>query len=351
MFARAGRAEGPAMMILGVDTSCDETAVAIVEDGQRILASLVASQEALHAPFQGVVPEVASRAHLEALLPLLDRTLAEASITLEEVDAIAVTHAPGLVGALLVGLTAAKTLAWLLDRPLVAVNHVEAHLHAARLMEEPPPYPYLGLVASGGHTCLLWTEDPGRAELLGSTRDDAAGEAFDKAAAILELGYPGGPAIDRMARQGNARAFALPRTLLEADSLDFSFSGVKTAVLYAARGQNASRRSRLRPDVNVADLAASFQETMVDMLTEKLCRAVGKTRARFVALGGGVAANSRLRTRVADLGAREGFQVYLPPIALCMDNAAMIAGLGYHHFRQGRIAGLDLDADPTPIRR
>jgi len=187
------------MRILGIDTSCDETAVAVVEDGRRVLSSTVATQEALHARFGGVVPEVASRAHLERLLPVLDRALGEAGVDVGAVDAIAVTHAPGLIGALLVGLTAAKTLAWVHHKPLVAVNHVEAHLYAARLMDRPPDYPYLGLMVSGGHTCLLWTESPGHVELLGSTRDDAAGEAFDKAAAILELGYPGGPAVDRAA--------------------------------------------------------------------------------------------------------------------------------------------------------
>jgi len=339
------------MLLLGIDTSCDETAVAVVEDGRRVRSSVVATQEALHARFGGVVPEVASRAHLESLLPVLDRALAEAAVEVPEVDAIAVTHAPGLIGALLVGLTAAKTLAWIHRKPLVAVNHVEAHLYAARLMERPPDYPYLGLIVSGGHTCLLRTESPGQAALLGSTRDDAAGEAFDKAAAILDMGYPGGPAVDRSARNGCGTAVAFPRTMLEPDSLDFSFSGVKTALLYRAKGQNARRGSGLKPGVSVPDLAASFQEAVVDVLVEKIGRAVARTRARSVALGGGVAANSRLRARVAELGRERGFEVFIPPVELCLDNAAMIAGLGYHRLLQGRTVALDLDADPTPIRR
>jgi N6-L-threonylcarbamoyladenine synthase len=339
------------MRLIGLDTSCDETAAAVVEDGRRILSSAVASQDSLHARYGGVVPEVASRAHLESMLGVLERALEAAGVSIEELDAIAVTNAPGLIGALLVGLTAAKTLAWLAGRPLVAVNHVEAHLYAGRLMDPAPEYPYLGLIVSGGHTCLLWAEGPARIELLGSTLDDAAGEAFDKAAAILGLGYPGGPAVDRTARQGDPAAVRLPRTLLAPESLDFSFSGIKTALLYEAKGQNATRRSELRPGVNVADLAASFQEAVVDVLVEKLRRAAARTRTRAVVLGGGVAANSRLRLEVARLGGEAGFEVFVPPVNLCLDNAAMVAGLGYHHLRDGRIAALDLDADPTPIRR
>jgi len=337
--------------ILGIDTSCDETAASVVEDGRRILSSIVASQVDLHCRFGGVVPEMASRAHLEMWLPVVDRALKEASMDLADVDGVAVTYAPGLVGALLVGLTGAKTLAWLMNRPLTAVNHVEAHLYAARLMQDAPDYPYLGLIASGGHTCLLWTEAPGRIDLLGSTRDDAAGEAFDKAAAILDLGYPGGPAVDRAAAAGDPAAVPLPRSLLEADSLDFSFSGMKTALLYTARGRNASRRSHLLEGVHVPDLAASFQEAMVDVLVEKIRRAVRVAGASRVALGGGVAANSRLRKRVSDLGRDLGFSVHIPPVDLCLDNAAMIAGLGHSRLVAGHIAPLDLDADPTPIRR
>jgi len=339
------------MILLGIDTSCDETAAALVADGSRILSSVVASQEDLHAEFGGVVPEVASRAHTDALLPVVGRAFAEASLGMDDVDGVAVTNAPGLVGALLIGLTAAKTLAWLHDKPLVAVNHVEAHLHAARLMDDPPDFPYVGLIASGGHTCLMRTDAPGSIELLGSTRDDAAGEAFDKAAAILGLGYPGGPAIDRVARDGDPGSASLPRSLLDPDSLDFSFSGMKTALLYAAKGQNASRRSGLLPDVSVPDLAAAFQAAVVDVLVEKLRRAVVQTGAERVALGGGVAANSRLRERVARLGDKLGFRVHIPPVSLCLDNAAMIAGLGAHHLAAGRTAAYDLDVDPTPIRR
>lgn len=339
------------MIVLGIDTSCDETAAALVVDGRRILSSVVASQEALHAEYGGVVPEVASRAHTAALLPVVQQALAEARLSMDDVDGVAVTNAPGLVGALLVGLTAAKTLAWLHAKPLVAVNHVEAHLYAARLMDDPPDFPYLGLIASGGHTCLLRTGAPAASELLGSTCDDAAGEAFDKAAAILGLGYPGGPAIDRAARDGDPASVSLPRSLLEADSLDFSFSGMKTALLYAAKGQNAGKRSKILPQVAVPDLAAAFQEAVVDVLVEKLRRAVVRTAAERVALGGGVAANTRLRARVTALGDQLGFRVFMPPVALCLDNAAMIAGLGAHHLAAGRTAALDLDADPTPIRR
>lgn len=337
--------------ILGFDTSCDETSIAVVDDGAVIRSNVVWSQDALHADFGGVVPEVASRQHVEAIVPVLDRALADAGLTLADIDAVAVTNAPGLIGALLVGLTAAKTVAWAADKPLVAVNHVEAHLYAPRLTDDPPPYPYLGLIASGGHTCLLHTPQPGEMTLLGSTKDDAAGEAFDKAAAILGLGFPGGKAIDETAQSGDAAAFDFPRTTLDRDSLDFSFSGLKTALLYAAKGNNARKRAPLKPGVSLPDLAASFQEAVVDTLVEKLERAIDRTDVGAIALGGGVAANSRLRARVAELAERSGLTAHIPPFKLCLDNAAMIAGLGYHHWRAGDLAELDLDADPTPIRR
>ncbi len=339
------------MRVLGIDTSCDETAVAIVDDGVRIRSNIVASQTAVHEAFAGVVPELASRAHLDAFLPILERALEEASCTMDDVDAIAVTNTPGLVGALLVGLTAAKTLAWLHDKPLVAVNHVEAHLYAARLDEDGPVDPVVGLIASGGHTCLMRADGPTAIELIGSTIDDAAGEAFDKAAAMLGLGFPGGKAIDDAARDGDPTRFDFPRTLLARDSLDFSFSGLKTAVLYAAKGPNARRRAPLLADVRVEDVAASFQRAVVDVLIEKLDRAVRRERPRSVVIGGGVAANRELRARATEWASGTGVALHVPPIALCVDNAAMIAGLGYHHAVAGNVADLELDADPTPIRR
>jgi len=332
------------MRILGIETSCDETAAAVVEGGNRVRSSVVASQEHLHAKYGGVVPEIACRAHVEAIVPILDQAIERAGIRLGDLDAIAVTACPGLIGALLIGLSAAKTLSWLLDRPLVAVNHIEAHLYAPTL-EAPLEYPLVGLIASGGHTTLLHAQSPMDMEVLGTTTDDAAGEAFDKAAAVLGLSYPGGPAIDRAARRGNPHAIEFPRTMLEPGSLDFSFSGIKTAILYHCRGKNVSGLTGAPPPAEaVPDLAASFQEAIVDVLVAKSIRAALSRGVRTLVAGGGVACNSRLRARMAEEAARVGLRLRFAPPAYCTDNAAMVAGLAEHLLAAGRVAEPDVTA-------
>ena len=335
------------MRILGIETSCDETAAAIVDDGAHVRASVVASQERLHAKYGGVVPEIACRAHVEAIQPIMDEALERAGVGLGDLDAIAVTTCPGLVGSLLIGLAAAKALSWLLGRPLIAVNHIYAHLYAPAL-DGPLPYPLVGLIASGGHTILLHATSPIEARVLGTTTDDAAGEAFDKAAAVLGLGYPGGPVIDRAAARGNPRAIRFPRSMLEPGSLDFSFSGIKTAVLYHCMGKNVRGRHVAPPPSPEAipDIAASFQEAVVDVLVAKSIRAALGQGVATLVVGGGVACNSRLRARLADAAAAEGLALRVAPPALCTDNAAMVAGLACHLLRAGRVAPPDVTALP-----
>lgn len=350
------------MLVLGIESTCDETGLALVEDGYRIVANHVLSQIPLHERFGGVVPEIASRAHVQAITRLLERTLESAGIETEggppPVDALAVAHRPGLIGSLLVGVTAAKCLALAWDLPLVGVDHVHAHIYSSVLRSrapfEPPPedglFPAVSLVVSGGHTSLYRTTSWTAHSLLGSTTDDAVGEAFDKVAAILGLGYPGGPAVSRAAEGGNAAAVRFPRTLLEAGSLDFSFSGIKTAVLYHARGRNASRGAPLRPDLHVPDVAAAFEEAVVDVLVEKLRRAVRREAPRAAILAGGVAANRRLRARLEEFSKEEAIPVLFPDLALCTDNAAMIAGLGCRLRESGVSDDLSLDAHAMTVR-
>ncbi len=333
------------MIVLGIETSCDETAAALVADGEKILANVVASQADLHGRFGGVVPEIASRAHLERLLPVLTSALNEAHLSLEAIDAIAVTSRPGLVGALLVGLSAAKMLAWALNRPIVGVNHLEAHIIVA-LLEKEAKFPLVALVASGGHTSLFLSTSFTEHRLIGQTTDDAAGEAFDKVAGILGLGYLGGPLVEKAARGGNPKAQDFPRSLLAEDSLNFSFSGVKTAVLYHLSGQNASKPPKKLPSRELADVAASFQEAVVDVLVEKLLRAAHRERVLSLALGGGVAANKTLREKVSQAADSDGFTFYTPPLNLCTDNAVMIAALGYHKLKKGLADDLTLDVYP-----
>jgi len=321
--------------ILGIETSCDETAAAVVDDGRIVRSSVVSSQVDLHARFGGVVPEVASRAHVELVGPVFADALGEAGIELGDVDAVAACHGPGLAGALLVGVSAAKALALVAGTPYVGVNHLEAHLYAAWLEDPDLAPPLAVLIASGGHTMTVIVEDHGRYRLVGQTVDDAAGEAFDKVARFLGLGYPGGPAIDRIAREGDPAAIAFPRAM--AGEADFSFSGLKTAVVLHARAN---------PDADVADVAASFQAAAVDQLVAKLERAADDAGARTLVLGGGVAANSRLRDQVGARAAATDRRAFLPPRDLCTDNAAMIAAAAWWRLRADGPTPLDTGVDP-----
>ncbi len=339
--------------VLGLESSCDETAAAVVENGTVVRSSVIASQESVHAPFGGVVPELASRAHSEAVDHVIRAALDQAGCTLADCDAIAVTTEPGLLGALLVGLAAAKGLAVASGLPLVPVNHLEAHIAAALLGDAPATFPLVGMVVSGGHTGLFDSRSPIAHTVLGATIDDAAGEAFDKAAALLELGYPGGPAIQSVAASGDPAAFALPRSLLGAQSLDFSFSGLKTALLYAVQGRTDGRHPLTADDLapaRVADLAASFQAAVVEVCVEKARRALVQTGYETLVVAGGVACNGPLRAAMQVMCESRGATLHLPAPALCTDNAAMVAALGYHRLQAGHTASLDVDANPRPVR-
>jgi N6-L-threonylcarbamoyladenine synthase len=333
------------MHFLGIETSCDETAAAVFTDAPVVLSSVIASQTDLHARFGGVVPEVAARAHLQRLLPVVDEALRQANVTLPQIGCVAVLNRPGLVGALLVGVSAAKMFALALDVPLVSANHVEAHVYACRLAAGRDIFPCVGLVVSGGHTALFHCREPLHFDLLGSTLDDAAGEAFDKVASLLGLGFPGGPAVERAAAGGNAEAFHFPRSFLHEERLDFSFSGLKTAVLYAIRGTDLARPAPEPPGPRRADLAASFQQAVVDVLVAKARQALRRTGLGRLAVGGGVAANRGLRAALERMAAEEGAELFVPPPALCTDNAAM-AALAVEKWRRQEFAPLDLDAVP-----
>jgi N6-L-threonylcarbamoyladenine synthase len=328
---------GPKTLVLGIETSCDETAAALVMGGSDVVSSVVSSQVDLHAAFGGVVPEIASRAHLDLLNPVIARAMVEAGIDDRRVDAVACTVGPGLIGALLVGVSAAKALALAWDVPFVGVNHMEAHLYAALLDDPTIELPVVVLLVSGGHTMLVEMRDLGKYRLLGQTIDDAAGEAFDKVARFLGLGYPGGPAIERAAADGDPGAIAFPRAMLQ-DGLDFSFSGLKTAV---------TRHVREHPDVATADVAASFQAAVVDVLVAKARRAAADVGAKGIAIGGGVAANTKLREDVLDAAAADGLRAYLPSPAMCTDNAAMVAAAGWHRLRLDGPSPFDTGAYPN----
>jgi N6-L-threonylcarbamoyladenine synthase len=325
------------MRILGIETSCDETAAAVVSDGTQVASSVVSSQVDLHARYGGVVPEVASRAHVEMLMPVVAQALVEAGVNGTDIDAVAATVGPGLIGSLLVGVSAAKSLALVWDVPFIAVNHLEAHLYAAFLEEPTIELPLVVLLVSGGHTMLVSMEGHGRYRLLGQTLDDAAGEAFDKIARFLDLGYPGGPLIDRLALEGDPRAIAFPRPMLN-DGLEFSFSGLKTAVV---------NHVRKHPDVSAADVAASFQQAVVDVLVTKAQRAALQIGAKGICLAGGVAANSQLRMRMLDVCEDESLHAFLPSRSMCTDNAAMIAAAGYYCWQRNGASAIDTGADPN----
>jgi N6-L-threonylcarbamoyladenine synthase len=328
-------------LILGIETSCDETAAAVVERATEVRSSVVASQIDRHARYGGVVPEIASRAHVEMLTPVVAQALVEAGVADDEIDAVAATVGPGLVGSLLVGVSAAKALALVWGVPFVAVNHLEGHLYAAFLEEPDLDLPLVVLLVSGGHTLLVHMEDHGRYHLLGSTIDDAAGEAFDKVARFLGLGYPGGPVIDKLAQQGDPTAIAFPRAMIDRTGEgrhDFSFSGLKTAVV---------NHVRHHPDVATADVAASFQEAVVDVLVTKARRAAQEVGAKGLCLGGGVAANSALRQRFAEACAQDGIRSFVPSRSMCTDNAAMIAAAGWWRLQADGPSPLDTGATPN----
>ena len=327
-------------LVLGIETSCDETAAAVLADGRRVLASVVASQDDVHAPYGGVVPELASRRHIEVIVPVVERALAEARVGLGDLDGMAVTHGPGLVGSLLVGCSMAKALAWVHGLPLVGVNHLEGHIFAAFLTEDPPEYPFIALVVSGGHTALYHAPEPLAYRLIGQTRDDAAGEAFDKVAKLLGLGFPGGPIIQRTAERGDPSAIEFPLTHITDGARDFSFSGIKTSVsLYVKRHGPLGARQ-------VADVAASFQSAVVKMLVRRTIRAALHTGVKRVVLTGGVAANGPLRAALAAEAAEHGIHVHIPPPRLCTDNAAMITAAGAARLAAGERSPLTLNAVP-----
>jgi len=338
------------MKLLTIESTCDETAAAVVTDQLEVLSAVVASQDNLHRRFGGVVPEIASRAHLERMLPVIDETLKRAGVRLDEIDAVAVATTPGLAGSLLMGLAAAKALCVAIDRPLVAINHLHAHVYACRISSGVDVFPCVGLVVSGGHTSLYRCLDPLDFELLGGTTDDAAGEAFDKVASMLGLGFPGGPALQRTAAGGNPAAFAFPRSFLHDDRLQFSFSGLKTAVRYAIAppGTPLPDPTTLDPKL-VADVAASFQQAVVDILVAKSLAAVRTSGFGTLCVGGGVAANGPFRERITTECQAAGITLHIAPLKLCTDNAVMGA-IAVERLRAGLVEDLDLDITPGLVR-
>ena len=329
------------MNILGIETSCDETAAAVVADGVTILSSVVASQIEVHKPYGGVVPELASRKHIEAIAPVVQEALESAGISVQGVDGVAVTRGPGLVGALLVGFTFAKSWAYARGLPWIGVDHLEGHIHSVFLTANSPAFPFVALLVSGGHTSLYYVTKHTAVELMGQTRDDAAGEAFDKVAKMLNLGYPGGGIIGEFSRWGNPTAIKFPRPYLDKVAFDFSFSGLKSAVHRYIETHPVSDSAQ------VADITAGFQEAVVDVLTYKLLHAARVKACRHIAVVGGVAANARLREKISTAAKGEGLEICIPPIELCGDNAAMIAAVGYHYLKGGKRSALDEDVFST----
>jgi len=324
-------------VILGIETSCDETAAAIVVDGRQVLANVVSSQVDLHARYGGVVPEIAGRAHESLLTPVIAEAMVEAGVTDDDIDVVAATHGPGLIGSLLIGVSAAKALALGWGLPFIGINHHEAHLYAALIEEPEMEFPLVVMLVSGGHTMLIEFQDHGRYKLLGATVDDAAGEAFDKVARYLGLGYPGGPVIDRLSQEGDSNAIKFTPPMRN-EGLNFSFSGLKTAVVNYVRQH---------PDVETADVAASFQSAVVDVLTHKARKAAREIGAKGICLAGGVAANSELREKTLDMCVEDGIQGFLPSRAMCTDNAAMVAATAWWRMQSEGQSPLDLGADPN----
>ncbi len=329
------------IIILGIETSCDETSAAVVVNGRKVLSNIIASQIDLHAEYGGVVPEIASRKHVELILPVIDSALKEAGMTLEDVDAIAVTYGPGLVGALLVGVTAAKAIAAALDKPLIKVHHIEGHIAANYISHPDLKPPYIGLIVSGGHSHIVHVKDYLEFDILGITRDDAAGEVFDKIARVLGLGYPGGPVIDKQAKLGNPKAVRFPRVNFPNGSYDFSFSGLKTAVI-----NHINQVRQKGEELNIPDICASFQQAVVDVLVDHTLKAAKSLDVNTIALAGGVASNSQLRETLQSRAKKIGMDAIFPTPILCTDNAAMIASAGYYSFLKDEFADLTLNAIP-----
>jgi N6-L-threonylcarbamoyladenine synthase len=328
-------------LILGVESSCDETSASVVKNGRHIISNIISTQIDLHKKYGGVVPEIASRKHVELIIPVINQALDEAGVTLADIDAIGVTYGPGLVGALLVGLTAAKAIAFTADKPLIGVHHIEGHIAANYLQYPELEPPFICLVASGGHSHIVHVKNYDQFEILGQTRDDAAGEAFDKISRAIGLGYPGGPLIDKYALTGNNQAIQFPRVHFNDGSLDFSFSGLKTAVL-----NYLNRMEQTGEKINIPDVAASFQQAVVDVLVRNTISAAKANNINKIALAGGVAANSQLRKEMKSCAEKQGIEVMYPGLVLCTDNAAMIGCAAYYEYIKGKRAGLDLNAVP-----
>ena len=328
--------------ILGIESSCDETAASVVKNGREVLSNVINTQIDLHKIYGGVVPEIASRKHIENIDAVIDEAMEQAGLSFNELDAIAVTYGPGLVGALLVGVSGAKALSYALSKPLIPVHHIKGHISANFIAHPEIEPPFVCLVASGGHSHIVNVSDYTTYQVLGRTRDDAAGEAFDKIARVLGLGYPGGPLIDKLAKEGNPDAIKFPRVKMDKDSLDFSFSGVKTAVI-----NYLHKAEQNKEEINKADVAASFQAAVTDALCEHTLEGALKTGSKVVALAGGVASNTDLRKKMTEVCGKHGIEVIYPPPVLCTDNAAMIASCGYYLYKNGITADLELNATPS----
>lgn len=341
LWKRNYKKENNAMpdLIMGIETSCDETAAAIVEDGKKIISNVVASQISIHQKYGGVVPEIASRKHMEYIIPVIDKALEESEKKITDLSAIAVTYGPGLIGSLLVGLSIAKAMAYAQNIPLIGINHLEAHIYANFLEHTEIKPPFICLIVSGGHTSLVYMRNFGEYKLLGQTKDDAAGEVFDKIAKVLDLGYPGGPITEKLAKKGDPSSIKFPRPILNDKSYDFSFSGLKTAVIYYIKELKEENKN-----IPVSDILASFQQAVIDVLVKKTIKAALKFKTKQIILAGGVAANNSLRREIKEKADLLNIKVFYPSIFLCTDNAAMVASAGYYKFKENKKSSLNLDA-------